>query len=176
MHVWNVLHAARLKYRTPKLAICAPSNNFFRLYLRKLRHVSTIGEKNLLNSNNSPTCPYNTVNFGPLTAEICWRVWGMPSNFNGFHVLAALLHDTLVGVSQTLRRNWTEGTTYIRQGGIGPHPSSVYFFLGYQSPILFPLSFTSPPRDTSVLSRLRTATRFTVSYVLSHAPKILFLY
>jgi len=27
-------------------------------------------EKNLLNSNNSSICPYNTVNFGPLTVEI----------------------------------------------------------------------------------------------------------
>jgi len=32
------------------------------------------------------------VNFGLLTAEICWRVWGTPANFNGFRVLAALLH------------------------------------------------------------------------------------
>jgi len=41
------------------------------------------------------------VNFGLLTAEICWRVWGTPANFNGFRVLAALLHDTLVvGVSK----------------------------------------------------------------------------
>jgi len=56
------------------------------------------------------------VNFDPLTAEICWRVWGTPANFNGFRVLAALLHSTLVvGVSQTLQR-WTEGATYIRQG------------------------------------------------------------
>jgi len=47
------------------------------------------------------------VNFGLLTAEICWRVWGTPANFNGFRVLAALLHATLVvGVNQTLRR-WT---------------------------------------------------------------------
>ena len=45
------------------------------------------------------------VNFGPLTAEIRWRVWGTPANFNGIRVLAALLHGTLVvGVSQTLRR------------------------------------------------------------------------
>jgi len=52
-----------------------------------------------------------------LTAEICWRVWGTPANFNGFRVLATLLHGTLVvGVSQTLRR-WTEGAIYIRQGG-----------------------------------------------------------
>jgi len=35
------------------------------------------------------------VNFGPLTAEICCRVWGTPPHFNGFHVLAALLHGTL---------------------------------------------------------------------------------
>jgi len=33
------------------------------------------------------------VNFGLLTAEICWRV-GTPANFNGFRVLAALLHGT----------------------------------------------------------------------------------
>jgi len=53
----------------------------------------------------SPTCSYNMVNFGPLTAEICWQVWGTPANFNGFRVLAALLHGTLVvGISQTLRR------------------------------------------------------------------------
>ena len=29
------------------------------------------------------------VDFGSLAAEICWRVWGTPANFNGFHVLAA---------------------------------------------------------------------------------------
>jgi len=47
------------------------------------------------------------VNFGSLAAEICWRVWGTPANFNGFRVLAALLRGILVvGVSQTLRR-WT---------------------------------------------------------------------
>jgi len=45
------------------------------------------------------------VNFGPLTAEIGLGVWGTSANFNGFRVLAALLHATLVvGVSQILRR------------------------------------------------------------------------
>ena len=57
------------------------------------------------------------VNFGPLAAEIGPVVWGTPANFNRFRVLAALLHGTpAVGVSQTMRR-WTEGATYIRQGG-----------------------------------------------------------
>jgi len=37
------------------------------------------------------------VNFGPLAAEIGGSlVWGTPANVNGFRVLEALLHDTLV--------------------------------------------------------------------------------
>jgi len=62
-------------------------------------------KKNLLSSNISSTCPHNMVNFGPLVAEIGPVVWGTPANFNGFRILAALLHGTLVvGVSQNLRR------------------------------------------------------------------------
>jgi len=30
--------------------------------------------KNLLNNNISSTCPHNMVNFGSLTAKICWRI------------------------------------------------------------------------------------------------------
>ena len=68
-------------------------------------------------------------------AQVCRAisslVWGTPGNFNGFRVLAALLHGTLVvGVSQTLRR-WTEGTTYIRQGGhhVGHWPTFLVGFI-----------------------------------------------
>jgi len=62
-------------------------------------------EKNLSNTNTSFTSPHNIVNVGPLTAEIDSGVWGTPANFNGFRVLAPLLHGILiVGVSQTLRR------------------------------------------------------------------------
>jgi len=44
------------------------------------------------------------VNFGLIAAEIVSLVWGTPANFNGYRVLAALLHGTLVlGVSETLR-------------------------------------------------------------------------
>ena len=85
---------------------------------QKNRHLGTIAqlcraiylrnrqsEKNLLNSNISPTCPYNTVNVGLLAVKIVSLVWGTPANFNGFRILAALLHGTLVvGVGQTLRR------------------------------------------------------------------------
>jgi len=66
------------------------------------------------------------------TAEICWRVYGTPANFNTFRVLAALLHGTLVvGVSQTLR-HWTEAPPIFGRAaimlGIGPHSSIILEF------------------------------------------------
>jgi len=95
MEAWNVLHAARWKYRTQK----SPSTHHrtdCRAISSQLRYISTIG-KNLLNSNMSSTCPHNMVNFRPLTAEIGSGVWGTPANVNGFRVLAALLHVTSSG-------------------------------------------------------------------------------
>jgi len=79
----------------------------------KNRHLGTIAiearidnrKKNLLSSNISSTCIHNMVNFGPRAAEIVSLVWGTPGNFNGFRVLSALLHGTVVvGISQSLRR------------------------------------------------------------------------
>jgi len=64
-------------------------------------------EKNLLNSNIACTCPHKMVNFSPLTADICWQVWGTPANFNGFHVLASLLHRRRsLEANQTLHDLW----------------------------------------------------------------------
>ena len=73
----------------------------------QLRHVSTIW-KNMLNRNISSIFPHSMLNFGPLTAEICWRVWGTPTNFNWFRVLASLLqrcHST--EANQTLHDVWS---------------------------------------------------------------------
>jgi len=68
-----------------KFAIWAPSYNFVGPYL----------------------CNEGTINNREKHGKqqyIRWRVCGTPVNFNGFRVLAALLHGTLaVGVSQTLR-------------------------------------------------------------------------
>ena len=95
---WGSLYKTVMPYRTKAITI---------IYNEPM---------NFLSSNISSTCPHNTVNYGPLAAEIISLVSGTPGNFNGFRVLAALLHGTLVvGVSQTLR--WTEGATHIRQGG-----------------------------------------------------------
>jgi len=86
-------------------------------------------KKNLLNRNISPTCPYNMVNFGLLTAEIISLVWRTPANVNGFRVLAALMHSTLVvGVSKTLGVEQTAPPIFGRAAitlGIGLH-SSLY--------------------------------------------------
>ena len=87
----------------------------------QLRHLSTIG-KNLVNSNMSSTCSHNMANFGPLTAEICWRVWGTPANFNGFRVLLSLLQRRRSPeANQTLHNVWRcPGLVHIFSGLLTP--------------------------------------------------------
>ena len=104
------VHAARCKCRTQKSRQKSPSGH----------HPTTLSgyifatkacidnRKKLVKQqcNISSTCPHNMVNFSPLAAEIVSLVWGIPGNFNGFRVLAALLHGTIVvGVSQTAALN-----------------------------------------------------------------------
>jgi len=65
------------------------------------------------------------VNFGPLAVEIISLVCGTLGNFNGFRVLAALLHGTLVWASAKLcgveqRAPPIFGRAAITLG-IGPH-------------------------------------------------------
>jgi len=89
-----------LKYRTQKVAKNSPSAHHRTTLSGYIfaNKAQIDNQKKLLNSNISPTCPYNMVNFGPLAAEI-----------NGFRVLAALLHGTLAAaklcvVEQTAER------------------------------------------------------------------------
>jgi len=67
------------------------------------------------------------VNVGPLVAEIGPVVWGTPANFNGFRILAALLHGTpvlasakLCGVEQRAPPIFDRAAIRL---GIGPHSS-----------------------------------------------------
>jgi len=86
----------------PNVAIWAPLQNLLGYIFATKALIDN--QKNLLSSDMFSTCSHNMVNFGLLTAEIRWRVWGTPANFNGFRVFSALLHGILVmGVSQTLR-------------------------------------------------------------------------
>jgi len=127
LHTWYGL-SANLRCRS-ETCCTALAANTGRKKSSKNRHLGTIAQLcRAISSQLRQYLPYMSPQygeFGPLAAEICWRVWRTPVNFNGFRVLAALLHGTLlVGVSQTLRR-WAEGATYIRQRGhhVGHWPS-----------------------------------------------------
>jgi len=90
----------KMAKKSPSAHHCTTSSGY--IFLTKA-HIDN--RKKLLSSNISSTCPHDMVNFGTLTAEICWQVCGTPANFNRFRILAALLLGTLVaGFSQTLGR------------------------------------------------------------------------
>jgi len=127
-----VLHAARCKCRTKKSRQKSPSGH----------HPTTLSgyifatkacidnRKKLLSSNIFPMCPHNMVNFGPLAAEIVSLVWGTPGYFNGFRILAALLHGTLVvGVSQTAALNRGRHLYSARGHHVGHWPT---FLVAYE--------------------------------------------
>ena len=154
MQVWNVLHAARWKCRTQKIAKKSPSahhrTNLSGCIFATKAHIDNLN-KNLLSSNASSTCSDNMMNFCLLEAELEPVVLGTPANFNGFRVLAALLHSSQVlGVSQTLRR-WTEG------GAPPMHVfcrASITFLVSF---ILFffpPISYRSLSSSSSLLFSL----------------------
>jgi len=113
MQVWNVLRAARWKYRTQKIAKKSPSGhhrtNLSGYIFATKAYINN--RKKFVKQQYLFHMSHNMVNFGPLAARIVSLVWGTrtPANLNGFRFLAALLHGTVVvGVSQTLRR-WTRG-------------------------------------------------------------------
>jgi len=92
MQVWNVLHVARLKCWTQKIAKNSPSGHHrtsLSAYIFATKARIDNRKKNLLSSNISSTCLRNMVNFSLLAAEIVSLVWGTPANINGFRVLAA---------------------------------------------------------------------------------------
>jgi len=76
-------------------------------------------ENNPLGSNISSRSRYSMVNDVLLTAEIGSGVWGTPTNFNGFRVLASLLH----------RRRSTEDNQTLHD--VWPSPGLVhYIYIG----------------------------------------------
>jgi len=126
MHVWNLLHAARWKYRTQKIGKKSPSGH----------HRTTLSgyifateayidnQKMCLNSNICSTCPRNIVNVGPLTTEISVREFGAPSKFQQVSCLGFLTAPTLLNGGQPhfarcLTVSWA-GTLYIHFWGSCP--------------------------------------------------------
>ena len=147
------LGANTARKKSPKSCHLGTIPQLCRAISSQIRHVSTIGKK-LVNSNISSTCPRNICALGqscyglsagwlipthpegkimspyygelsPLATEIILLVWGTCANFNGFLVLAALLHGTLiVGVSKTCGVEQRAPPIFSRAAitlGIGPH-------------------------------------------------------
>jgi len=147
-----------------KIAICTPSHNFVGLYLRN-QGMYRQSEKNLLNRNMYSTCLHNIAIFGLLTAEICWRIWGTPANFNGFHVLPLLLQQSRsLEANQTLHDIWpSPGLVhyiYIFGGSCSltelcPVQNSLYVQV-LRSPILAALLHGTPAAGISQTLRCRT--------------------
>jgi len=131
-----MLHAARWKCRTQKVAKNPPSGHNC-TNLSGYIFVIKACIDNRENSIKQQCLPHMSSQCGELRPTSGWDLFsslGHSAHFNGIRVLAALLQGTLVmGVSQTLWR-WTEGATYIRQGGhrvgIGPHSCLFYFRCG----------------------------------------------
>ena len=93
-----------LEMQHPQNRHLGTSTQLGRAISSQLRHVSTIGKKLVKQQYLLHMFPPQYG--GPLATEIGPVIWGTPANFNGFHVLAALLHSTLVvGVSQTAALN-----------------------------------------------------------------------
>ena len=117
MQVWNVLHAARWKCRTQKIAKNSPSGHHhtpFSGYIFATKACMD-NRKNLLSINISSRCPHNMVNM-PTSGWDRLTSLGYACKFQLVSRLCSVTaRHLVVGVSQTLRR-WTEGATYIRQG------------------------------------------------------------
>jgi len=88
MQAWNVLHAARWKYRTQKWRKKSPSAHHRTTLSGHIfvteAHIDNWKKFVKQHCSIVPKCLYNMVNFGPLAAEIVSLVWGTPANFNRF--------------------------------------------------------------------------------------------
>jgi len=98
-----------------KFAIWTPSHNLSRYIFATKAHVDN--RKKLVKQQY---LPHMSSQHGELRPSNSWHLLaslGHSSKFQRVSRLGALLHGTLVGgVSQTSWR-WTDGATYIRQGG-----------------------------------------------------------
>ena len=140
MQVWNVLHAARWKYRMQKSRQKSPSGHHrttlsgyifatkARIDNRK-RHISIIGKKLV----KQQYLLQMSSQYGELRPTNGWdrlTSLGHPCKFQLVSRLGSVTaRHLVVGVSQTLRR-WTEGATYIWQGDhhVGHWPTFLVVF------------------------------------------------
>jgi len=81
-------------------------------------------DKNLFKQQFSSTCPHNMVDFGPLMAEIVWRVWGTRANFS--YIGSVTARHSSSGRQPNCSVQQTAPPIFGRAAimlGIGPHSS-----------------------------------------------------
>ena len=120
MYVWNVLPAAHWKYRTQNIAICAPSHNLVGSYLRNwgtYRQSEKIVKQRYF--------PHISLQYSEVRPTNGWDLLASLRHTCKFQRVSRLGSVTAQHSSSGRRaklRHWTEGATYIRQGGhhVGP--------------------------------------------------------
>ena len=118
MQVWNLLQAARYKYRTQKSRQKSPSGHHRTTSLGYIfankAHIDN--RKKLVKQQY---LVHMSLQYGEHRPTIGWDPFvslGHPCKFQRVSRLGTVTaRHLVVGVSQTLRR-WTEGATYVRQG------------------------------------------------------------
>jgi len=75
MQVCNVLK------KSPKNCDLGTIAQLCRAVISQLRHELTIGKKKLVKQQYLLHMSLQYGELGPLTADICWQVWGTPANF-----------------------------------------------------------------------------------------------
>jgi len=170
MQVWNLLHAARWKHRTQKSRQKSPSGH----------HCTTLSgyifaTKACIDNQKKLVKQQYVLYMSPQYAELRhtsgWDRFtslGHPTNFNGFRVLAALLHGSqIVSVSQTLRC-WTEGATYVRQGNhhVGHWPTFLLLSFVQSKHTQSYLTLHRAPLLPDIVSAIYRTTSFTLSHTL----------
>ena len=136
MQVWNVLYAARWKYRMQKVVKKSPSGHHRTIlsgYIFATNARIDNRKKNLLSSNISSTCFHNMVNFGPLAAEIGPVVWAPLQISTGFAswqcyctALQYWASAKLCGVEQRAPPIFGRAAITL---GIGPHSTWCLFWI-----------------------------------------------
>jgi len=128
MQVWNALHAACWKYKTQKVAKKLPSGhhctNLLGYIFATKACIDNPKKKLLLKQQYLLHMSSQYGKLGQLAAEICWRVWGTPANFNGvsrlgFVTAATSLNGSQPNFARCLAVSWA-GTLYIHFRGFLP--------------------------------------------------------
>ena len=124
----------------------------------------------------SSTCPHNMAHFGPLTAEICCRVWGHPSKFQRVSRVSSLLQRRhLSEANLTLHDVW-QSPIYTFLRALAPWRNFARWKIHFTSKscvLLYWQRYCTALQQRAALSQtMRRGTRNGITSLLQRAPTI----